>query len=162
MNRRYCVPKCADQICWKTDPCRKTSYLYERLIFLVILRQISLYFLVIRIVFSKFTLKNTLNQICLFMSNKTRKYKINDFLLRLPVHQYREAVKIIPRVLGVSLNTFHNYRNILWNDKQDIPHEKVIMFEKLFELEGGELINKEIKCKPLSELMQKDAGKVKG
>lgn len=96
------------------------------------------------------------------MSNKTRKYKINDFLLRLPVHQYREAVKIIPRVLGVSLNTFHNYRNILWNDKQDIPHEKVIMFEKLFELKGGELINKEIKCKPLSELMQKDAGKVNG
>ena len=78
------------------------------------------------------------------------------------MHQYREAVKIIPRVLGVSLNTFHNYRNILWNDKQDIPHEKVIMFEKLFELKGGELINKEIKCKPLSELMQKDAGKVKG
>jgi hypothetical protein len=90
------------------------------------------------------------------MNNKTRKYKINDFLLRLPVPQYREAVKIIPRILGVSLNTFHNYRNILWNDKQDIPHEKVILFEKLFELRGGELINKELKCKPLKELMQQE------
>lgn len=88
------------------------------------------------------------------MHNKTRKYKINDFLLRLPVPQYREAVKIIPRVLGVSLNTFHNYRNIQLDDQQDIPHEKVILFEKLFELEVGSLINKEIKCKSLKELLQ--------
>lgn len=93
------------------------------------------------------------------MNNKARKYKINDFLLRLPVSQYRDAVKIIPKILGVSLNTFHNYRNILWNDKQDIPHEKVILFEKLFELRVGELINKELKCKPLKELMQQKAGK---
>jgi len=44
------------------------------------------------------------------MHNKARKYKINDFLLRLPVPLYREAVKIIPGVLGVSTNTFHNYK----------------------------------------------------
>lgn len=88
------------------------------------------------------------------MQNKSRKYKINDFLLRLPVPQYREAVKVIPNVLGVSLNTFHNYRNILLNDLQDIPHEKVILFEQLFELKSGALINKELKCKPLKELLQ--------
>ena len=90
------------------------------------------------------------------MHNKARKYKINDFLLRLPVPLYREAVKIIPGVLGVSTNTFHNYRNILISDFQDIPHEKVILFEKLFELKEGELINKELKCKTLTELLQQE------
>ena len=90
------------------------------------------------------------------MKNKLRKYKINDFLLRLPVPEYREAVKIIPKVLGISLNTFHNYRNILSDDKQDIPHEKVVLFEKLFEMRVGELINKEMRCKPLKELLQQE------
>lgn len=90
------------------------------------------------------------------MSNKIRKYKINDFLLRLPVPQYREAIKILPKVLGVSLNTFHNYRNILLDDRQDIPHEKVILFEKLFEMGVGELMNKELRCRPLKELLQRE------
>lgn len=90
------------------------------------------------------------------MSNKIRKYKINDFLLRLPVPQYREAIKILPKVLGVSLNTFHNYRNILLDDRQDIPHEKVILFEKLFEMDVGELMNKELRCRPLKELLQRE------
>ena len=92
------------------------------------------------------------------MGDKARKYKINDFLLKLPVSQYRDAVKIIPRVLGVSLNTFHNYRNILSGDKQDIPHEKVLLFEKLFELRCGELINKQTRCKPLKELLNNGPG----
>nr|WP_121269963.1 hypothetical protein [Pedobacter schmidteae] len=93
------------------------------------------------------------------MTNKARKYKINDFLLRLPVPQYREAVRIIPRIMGISLNTFHNYRNILIGDKQDIPHEKVIMFEKMFEMRVGDLINRDIRCKPLKELLQQECWK---
>jgi len=93
------------------------------------------------------------------MTNKARKYKINDFLLRLPVSQYREAVRIIPKVLGVSLNTFHNYRNILADDLQDIPHEKVILFEKLFEMRVGDLMNRNMSCKPLKELLQSGAHK---
>ncbi len=91
------------------------------------------------------------------MRDKLRKYKIDDFLLRLPMPQYREAVKIIPRVLGISLNTFHNYRNILSDDKQDIPYEKVALIEKLFEMQVGELINKETPCKSLKELLQQDS-----
>ena len=74
-----------------------------------------------------------------------RKYKINECLLKLPIHEHREAVKLIPKVIGMSLNTFHNYRNILLNDKQDIPHEKVIRLEKFFDLRFGELLNKHIK-----------------
>jgi len=119
---------------------------------------------------SKFTLKNYVFAIVFNLKDEStyylpnirpmsraRKYKINDFLLRLPVPQYREAIKILPRVLGISLNTFHNYRNILSNDKQDIPYEKVVMIEKLFEMRAGELINKEMRCKSLKELVLHEA-----
>jgi len=81
-----------------------------------------------------------------------RKYKINECLLKLPIHEHREAVRMIPKVIGISLNTFHNYRNILINDKQDIPHEKVIMLEKFFDLRFGELLNKRIKGISFREL----------
>lgn len=90
------------------------------------------------------------------MSNRVNKYKINDFLLRLPVAQYREAIKLLPKILGVSLNTFHNYRNIELDDRQDIPHEKVVLFEKLFEMRVGELLNKEVRCKPLKEFLGRE------
>jgi hypothetical protein len=73
-----------------------------------------------------------------------RKYKINECLLKLPINDHREAVRLIPKQIGISLNTFHNYRNILLNDKQDIPHVKVIRFEKFFGLRMGELLNKNV------------------
>ena len=85
------------------------------------------------------------------MGEKTRKYKINDYLDKLTVKQYRRAVQIIPKVLGVSLNTFHNYRNILCDDVQDIPYEKVIVLEMLFEMMPGELSNNKIKVDKLQD-----------
>ena len=85
-----------------------------------------------------------------------RKYKINECLLSKPIGEHRSAVKIIPRLLGISLNTFHNYRNILLNDEQDIPHELVVRFEQLFELQPGLLLNKRIKVQPLRELLKKE------
>lgn len=91
------------------------------------------------------------------MTEDPKKYKINDYLNQLNVKEYRMAVQIIPKILGVSLNTFHNYRNILWNSTQDIPYEKVVMFEQLFEMRSGELINNEISVKKLKDLFQSDA-----
>jgi len=85
--------------------------------------------------------------------NELRKYKINECLLKKPIGEHRCAVKIIPKLLGISLNTFHNYRNILLNDTQDIPHEIVVMFEQLFGLETGGLLNKRIRMKTLNELI---------
>lgn len=84
----------------------------------------------------------------------SRKYKINECLLSLPVAEYRAALRFLPKYLGISLNTFHNYRNILLNDTQDIPHEKVMVMEKLFELKPGELCNKMIYVKTLKEFLQ--------
>ena len=88
--------------------------------------------------------------------NEPRKYKINECLLRRPVDEHRHAVRIIPKLFGISLNTFHNYRNILWNDSQDIPHEIVVKFEQFFELQCGSLLNKRIRTASLAELVRKE------
>lgn len=85
----------------------------------------------------------------------SRKYKINECLLKLPIADYRAAIRFLPKYLDISLNTFHNYRNILLEDSQDIPHEKVVMLEKLFELRPGELYNKMIWTQPLKEFIRK-------
>jgi len=87
--------------------------------------------------------------------NASRKYKINECLLKLPISDYRASIRVIPRYMRISLNTFHNYRNILMTDRQDIPHEKVVIFEKLFELRPGELLNSRVKSKTLKELLEK-------
>ncbi len=83
-----------------------------------------------------------------------RKYKINECLLKRPIGEHRFAVRVIPKLFGISLNTFHNYRNIMLDDIQDIPYELVVMFEQLFSLKRGELINKQIIVRPLEELIR--------
>ena len=88
--------------------------------------------------------------------SEPRKYKINECLLRMPIGEHRQAVRIIPRLLGISLNTFHNYRNILFADHQDIPHEMVVMFEQLFDLKSGELLNKPIRMEKLAVLISRE------
>lgn len=87
------------------------------------------------------------------MVEGAKKYKINDYLNKLSVKEYRKAVKIIPKILGVSLNTFHNYRNISLNDTQDIPYEKVVIIEQLFDIKCGELSNRYIAVKRLDDLL---------
>jgi len=91
------------------------------------------------------------------MNENSKKYKINMYLLSLPVADYRRAMRIIPRVLGISVNTFHNYRNIGLTAKQDIPYAIVIQFELLFELEPGSLFNGELRQLPLKSLLKKES-----
>ncbi|ALL06495.1 hypothetical protein AQ505_13910 [Pedobacter sp. PACM 27299] len=73
------------------------------------------------------------------MEKQIRKYKIDEYLFNLNVWQYRKAMQILPDLLSISLNTFHNYRRIPMESSQDIPYEKVILMEKLFELQMGTL-----------------------
>ncbi|MEJ2904054.1 hypothetical protein WAE58_16535 [Pedobacter panaciterrae] len=82
-----------------------------------------------------------------------RKYKINECLLKRSIGHRREAIRKLPKYLSISLNTLHNYRNILFSDSQDIPHEIVVLFEQLFELQTGGLLNKPIRGKTLDELI---------
>lgn len=82
------------------------------------------------------------------------KYRINDFLIQLPMKDYRKAIKIIPKAIDVSLNTFSNYRNIKLSDDQDIPHQKVVLMERIFGLPPGQLENFEPEYKSLKQLLE--------
>lgn len=95
------------------------------------------------------------------MMEATRKYKINDYLYQLNVKDYRRAIHNLPRILGISLNTFHNYRNILGNESQDIPYEKVVMMEQLFGMAPGSLRTEPIEVSNLMDLMQSNLNKAR-
>lgn len=82
------------------------------------------------------------------------KYKINELLANLPMKDYKKALKLIPKILGISTNTFLNYRNILIDEDKDIPYQKVVTLEKMFGLQAGELINISTTQKTIVELIQ--------
>ncbi|ADY53383.1 hypothetical protein Pedsa_2844 [Pseudopedobacter saltans DSM 12145] len=82
------------------------------------------------------------------------KYKINELLANLPMKDYKKAMKLIPKILGVSVNTFLNYRNILIDEDRDIPYQKVVSLEKMFGLEAGSLINLDTTQKTIYELLE--------
>lgn len=82
------------------------------------------------------------------------KYRINDCLIQLPMKDYRKALKVLPKAINVSSNTFSNYRNIKLTDEQDIPHQKVVLLEKIFGLASGELENFESEYKSLQQLLE--------
>ncbi|QJD94739.1 hypothetical protein HH214_02035 [Mucilaginibacter robiniae] len=88
------------------------------------------------------------------MTESKFKYRINQLLNTLSVTDYRKAIRIIPKQLGVSEKNLANYRNIKMDDKQDIPHEKVAMLEKLFNVHPGELQNFVLVMNPITEIIQ--------
>jgi len=90
------------------------------------------------------------------MSENIEKYKINAFLDRLTIKEYKFAMKTIPVVLDVSMNTFHNYRKIKLGDRQDIPYEKVKQLEILFGIQSDTLINQKTTGKSLTQLFKGD------
>ena len=83
------------------------------------------------------------------------KYKINEYLYRLNVVEYSAARKIIPEELSISLNTFHNYRNIKIGSDTDIPYGIVRKMEILFNMKRGGLENSVIKGTDLKTLIYK-------
>ena len=88
------------------------------------------------------------------MSEIKFKYKIDELLKKFSIIQYRLAMRIIPEQLNISAKTFANYRNIKLNDSQDIPHEKVVVLENLFDLEPGKLQNFVVTIKPITEFTE--------
>jgi hypothetical protein len=85
------------------------------------------------------------------------KYRINEMLGNLPMKDYRKALNVIPGIIGVSPNTFTNYRNIKLDDGQDIPHQKVKMLELMFGLKPGGLENFPTECKPIRQILDESA-----
>ncbi|WP_222539345.1 hypothetical protein [Pedobacter polysacchareus] len=90
------------------------------------------------------------------MEKQIRKYKIDEYLFNLNVWQYRKAMQILPDLLSISLNTFHNYRRIPIESSQDIPYEKVILMEKLFDFQQGTLANEHPEMESLKSMLIDD------
>lgn len=88
------------------------------------------------------------------MAEKIEKYKINEFLDKLTVKEYKFAMRKIPVILKISTNTFHNYRHIKLKEKQDIPYEKVKKMEIIFSTKVGGLENRKISGKSLSDMIK--------
>jgi hypothetical protein len=90
---------------------------------------------------------------------KQKKYKIDEEMNKLNLPKYKAALKIIPEELGISFNTFHNYRKINIGDKTDIPYESVRKLEKYFKLKEGQLINTPVEGKSLDILIRENRKK---
>jgi glutamate mutase epsilon subunit len=84
------------------------------------------------------------------------KYRINEMLNKLTVKDYRKAILVIPQMLNISQKTFNNYRKIKLDDKQDVPHEKVVILEKLFDIKPGDLQNFTFIVEPIFSLNEDD------
>ena len=65
-------------------------------------------------------------------------------------------MQILPDLLSISLNTFHNYRRILPESTQDIPYEKVILMEKLFDFQQGTLAYQHPEIESLKSMLIDD------
>ena len=81
------------------------------------------------------------------------KYKIMECLEKLTVSEYRIIIKVIPKLIGRSNNTFWNNTRIDINSKMDIPYVVVVKLERLFKLEPGGLINIPIDSKSIDEII---------
>jgi len=86
-----------------------------------------------------------------------KKYKINRNLDKLTRKEHLYAMVEIPKILDVSINTFHNYRRIKAGDAQDIPYEKVVLLEHLFGLNHGELAAGKPTCRAIRDLYAKNS-----
>ncbi|MCX2454303.1 hypothetical protein OQX61_23735 [Pedobacter sp. PLR] len=90
------------------------------------------------------------------MKKQIYKYKINEYLFNLNVWQYCKSMQILPDLLSISLNTFHNYRRIPQESSQDIPYEKVILMEKLFKFQQSTLANHHREIESLKSMLIND------
>ncbi|MES2457655.1 MAG: hypothetical protein V4594_19010 [Bacteroidota bacterium] len=83
-----------------------------------------------------------------------RKYRIEEEMVKLNLPGYKFALKVIPEILDIAFNTFHNYRKLRIGDKGDIPYEMVRKLEIIFQLKEGELANFSVECKGLQAMMK--------
>ena len=87
---------------------------------------------------------------------KQKKYKIDEEMKKLNLVKYKMAVKLLPELLDIAFNTFHNYRKMTIDAKSDIPYQAVRKMEIFFGLKEGGLANFSITCRSLREIMKED------
>lgn len=83
-----------------------------------------------------------------------KKYRIQECVDNLKRHEYQIVLKAIPRIIGKGMSTFYNYRDILIDDKLDIPYKIVRKLEVLFGLEYGGLETKKTVGKHYTEIVE--------
>jgi hypothetical protein len=86
------------------------------------------------------------------------KYKIEAYLQQLNVKDYSLAIKVIPKELNISANTFQNYRKLMLGSASDIPYILVRRLENIFKLERGGLENFVLEFKDLEALLKESRG----
>jgi len=70
-----------------------------------------------------------------------KKYRIQEMMEKLTKSEHAKLIKLIPKIIGKSINTFNNYSNIPLDVKKEIPHNIVIKLEILFGLPPYSLCN---------------------
>jgi hypothetical protein len=68
-----------------------------------------------------------------------KKYRIQECIDNLKRSEYKIVIRTVPRIIGKGLTTFYNYRDILIEEKEDIPYKIARKLEVLFGLEAGGL-----------------------
>lgn len=76
----------------------------------------------------------------------------------LNMGEYKRALKILPELMGIAFNTFHNYRKLSIDAKADIPYHMVLVLEAAFGLKPGELSNCPVEQKTLQTLIKEGYG----
>ncbi|SMD12595.1 hypothetical protein [Pedobacter nyackensis] len=83
-----------------------------------------------------------------------KKYKIQECIDNLKKNEYRIVLRSIPNIIGKGISTFYNYRDILIDDKEDIPFKIARKLEILFGLENGGLETKKTKGKHYLQIIE--------
>jgi hypothetical protein len=76
-----------------------------------------------------------------FNEQVKRKYRIQEMMDQLTKTEHAKIIKLIPKLIGKSINTFNGYLKIGINDKTEIPHDIVVKLEILFGLPPNGLRN---------------------
>jgi len=85
------------------------------------------------------------------MDSQEKKYKIDEMLNKLPMKDYKKALKVLPELLDISYAAFMKYKAIKVSDVQDIPYTIVVQLEQFFGLEPGSLQNFSTDIKPIAD-----------
>ncbi|HMI01986.1 MAG TPA: hypothetical protein VK541_05860 [Pedobacter sp.] len=73
--------------------------------------------------------------------SKEKKFKIEEILNSLSRVEYAKVIKLIPGIIGKSVNTFNGYARITVSSKTEIPYNIVVKLEILFGLPPNGLCN---------------------
>lgn len=71
-----------------------------------------------------------------------------------PKKEYDEMRKVIPKLIGKSMNTFNAYKNIPLHSKEEIPNRIAILLEDFFGLPPRGICNIKISCQYYKEMFK--------